>query len=69
VTEDLKATQTVLLSHWVLILPTLTTTNQFGTAYTLATIPAAIYPKTAQKLCYGGSNVGIVLFYIYIVSN
>lgn len=62
VTSDKKATQTVLLSHWVYILPGLEVSKQFNTAYTLAVIPADIYKVSAQKLCYGSQNIGIVLF-------
>lgn len=60
VTSDSIATKTVLLSHWVLIIPSLNVANQYGTAYTASiNIPASTYPITAQKLCYGSSDVGI----------
>jgi hypothetical protein len=64
VTSDSIATQTVLLSNWVFILPNLNVANQFGTAYTGATIPASTYPITAQKLCYGSSDIGIVIYFL-----
>jgi hypothetical protein len=70
VTTDSIATKTVLLSHWVLIIPSLTVANQFGTAYsTILTIPTTTYPITAQKLCYGSSDIGIVTKLLNIVSN
>jgi hypothetical protein len=62
VTTDNVATKTVLLSHWVLIIPNLDDGNEFGTDYSAASlinIPASTYPITAQKLCYGSSDVGI----------
>lgn len=68
VTTDSYATKTVLLSHWVFIIPNLNTVNQFGTPYSL-TIPVATYPITAQKLCYGSSDIGIVNKLLNIVPN
>lgn len=61
VTTDATASTTILLSHWVYILPNLDVTNQFNTAYASSvTINDASYAITAQKLCYGSSDAGIV---------